>query len=104
MILKLIITRYKIDFELFGYSPDEYISWGKLSQEEIEEEARQKAEAAQADLKADDEVVNPDNLQLNVIKTDDKENDIDNEILTNNEIKEVKTILSDDEKLPTGSK
>ena len=98
------LCRYKIDFELFGYSPDEYISWGKPSQEEIEEEARLKAEAAQSDLKADDEIVNPDNLQLNVIKADDKESDMDNEILTDNEIKEVKTILSDDEKLPTGSK
>ena len=46
----------------------------------------------------DPEIVNPDNLQLNVIKNDDKENDVKNEIFEN-EINQVKTILSDDEKL-----
>ena len=48
----------------------------------------------------DEEVVNPDSIPLNVIKNDLKENEIANDI-EENEIKEVKTILSDDEKCHT---
>ena len=48
-----------------------------------------------------EEVVNPDNIPLNVIKNDLKENEIANDI-EEDEIKEVKTMLSDDEKLLTG--
>ena len=45
-----------------------------------------------------DEIVNPQSI--NVIKDDEKDNEINDEI-SENEIKEVKTILSDDEKLLT---
>ena len=49
----------------------------------------------------DEEVVNPDNIPLNVIKNDLKENEIASDT-DEDEIKEVKTILSDDEKFMTG--
>lgn len=49
----------------------------------------------------DEDVVNPGNIPLNVIKNDLKENEIPNDI-NEDDIKEVKTILSDDEKFMTG--
>ena len=48
-----------------------------------------------------EDVVNPGNIPLNVIKNDLKENEIPNDI-NEDDIKEVKTILSDDEKFMTG--
>ena len=49
----------------------------------------------------DEDAVNPDNIPLNVIKNDLKENEIASDT-DEDEIKEVKTILSDDEKFMTG--
>ena len=109
MILILYLTnvssRYKIDFELFGYSPDEYIMMGKPGPDDVVEEI--KVEETEPGMKneesenKDEEVVNPDNIPLNVIKNDLKENEIANDI-EEDEIKEVKTILSDDETILTG--
>ena len=42
--------------------------------------------------------LDPDNVQLNVIKSDVKDNEVDTGLLEDNEIKEVKTMLSDDER------
>jgi len=102
----LIVTnfpRYKIDSELFGYSPDDYIKMGKPGPDDVEEELNQEEKMPdKSDAKKEDsDVVNPDNVPLNVIRTDEKENGIDTDIEAN-EIKEVKTILTDDEKLLTG--
>ena len=41
--------------------------------------------------------IDPDNVQLNVIKSDVKDNEVDTGLLEENEIK-VKTMLSDDER------
>ena len=38
------MTRYKLDFELFGYSPDEFIKLGIPGPEDIAEEANDKNE------------------------------------------------------------
>ena len=96
--------RYKIDFELFGYSPDEYIMMGKPGPDDVVEEIKieeKEPEVTKNEESEDEDVVNPDSIPLNVIKNDLKENEIANDI-EENEIKEVKTILSDDEKLMTG--
>ena len=85
---------------MFGYSPDEYVKMGKPGPDDVAEETineiEDKIEAQEKNY--DPEIVNPDSLQLNVIKNDDKESDVKNEIFEN-EINQVKTILSDDEKL-----
>ena len=105
MILYLtnVSSRYKIDFELFGYSPDEYIMMGKPGPDDVIEEI--KVEETEPGMKNEEseneEVVNPDNIPLNVIKNDLKENEVANDI-EEDEIKEVKTILSDDETILTG--
>ena len=99
-----VLCRYKIDFELFGYSPDEYIMMGKPGPDDVVEEIKteeKEPEVMKNEESEDEDVVNPDNIPLNVIKNDLKENEIANDI-EENEIKEVKTILSDDEKLMTG--
>ena len=43
------IPRYKLDFELFGYSPDEYIRMGKPGPEDIVEEPLAKEEESKAE-------------------------------------------------------
>ena len=103
LYLTNVSCRYKIDFELFGYSPDEYIMMGKPGPDDVAEEI--KIDETEPEVKneesEDEEVVNPDNIPLNVIKNDLKENEIANDI-EEDEIKEVKTLLSDDEKFLTG--
>jgi len=103
--IRRLYKRYKIDFELFGYSPDDYIKMGKPGPDDVVEEIKIEEKETEAEVtdekKNDEEVVNLDNISLNVIKNDLKENEIANDI-EENEIKEVKTILSDDEKLITG--
>ena len=96
------ISRYKIDFELFGYSPDEYIKMGKPGlndvADEIENKKQEESNLKNEEKIEDDEIVNPE--KINVNQNYEKENEI-NEDISENEIKEVKTILSDDEKLLT---
>ena len=101
MVFDKCFCRYKIDFELFGYSPDEYIMMGKPGPDDVVEEIKNEEKEPQVMKSEDEDVVNPDSIPLNVIKNDLKENEIANDI-EENEIKEVKTILSDDEKLMTG--
>lgn len=97
--IKKLYNRYKIDFELFGYSPDEYIMMGKPGPDDVKiEETKPGVTNEESE---DEEVVNPDNIPLNVIKNDLKENEIASD-RDEDEIKEVKTILSDDEKFMTG--
>ena len=78
---------------------------GKPGPDDVVEEIKIEEKDTEAEMtdekKNDEEVVNLDNISLNVIKNDLKENEIANDI-EENEIKEVKTILSDDEKLMTG--
>ena len=78
---------------------------GKPGPDDVVEEIKIEEKDTEAEVtdekKNDEEVVNLDNISLNVIKNDLKENEIANDI-EENEIKEVKTILSDDEKLITG--
>ena len=76
---------------------------GKPGPDDVVEELNQEEKMPdKSDAKKEDgDVVNPDNVPLNVIRTDEKENGIDTDIEAN-EIKEVKTILTDDEKLLTG--
>ena len=76
---------------------------GKPGPDDVEEELNQEEKMPdKSDAKKEDsDVVHPDNVPLNVIRTDEKENGIDTDIEAN-EIKEVKTILTDDEKLLTG--
>lgn len=78
---------------------------GKPGPDDVVEEIKIEEKDTEAEMtdekKNDEEVVNLDNISLNVIKNDLKENEIANDI-EENEIKEVKTILSDDEKLITG--
>ena len=76
---------------------------GKPGPDDVEEELNQEEKMPdKSDAKKEEsDVVNPDNVPLNVIRTDEKENGIDTDIEAN-EIKEVKTILTDDEKLLTG--
>merc|ERR1739838_272160 len=97
--IKKLYNRYKIDFELFGYSPDEYIMMGKPGPDDVKIE--ETIPGVTNEESEDEDAVNPDSIPLNVIKNDLKENEIANDI-EENEIKEVKTILSDDEKLMTG--
>lgn len=44
--IRRLVDRYRLDFQLFGYSPDEYIEFGKPSLKDIEreEEERKKEE------------------------------------------------------------
>jgi len=100
--IRKLYKRYKIDFELFGYSPDEYIKMGKPGlndvADEIENKKQEESNLKNEEKIEDDEIVNPE--KINVNQNYEKENEINDDI-SENEIKEFKTILSDDEKLLT---
>merc|ERR1712029_397116 len=100
--IRKLYKRYKIDFELFGYSPDEYIKMGKPGlndvADEIENKKQEESNLKNEEKIEDDEIVNPE--KINVNQNYEKENEINDDI-SENDIKEVKTILSDDEKLLT---
>jgi len=97
--IRKLYQKYKIDFELFGYSPEEYIKMGKPGPDDVPDPTEVKNDQND-DHDDDDEKkgdIDPDNVQLNVIKSDVKDNEVDTGLLEENEIK-VKTILSDDER------
>ena len=60
------IPRYKLDFELFGYSPDEYIKMGKPGPEDIVEEPLAKEESKSEDPKGEVAVAENESEALNV--------------------------------------
>ena len=64
--------------------------------DEIENKKQEESNLKNEEKIEDDEIVNPE--KINVNQNYEKENEI-NEDISENEIKEVKTILSDDEKL-----
>ena len=66
--------------------------------DEIENKKQEESNLKNEEKSEDDEIVNPE--KINVNQNYEKENEI-NEDISENEIKEVKTILSDDEKLLT---
>ena len=66
--------------------------------DEIENKKQEESNLKNEEKIEDDEIVNPE--KINVNQNYEKENEI-NEDISENEIKEVKTILSDDEKLLT---
>ena len=66
--------------------------------DEIENKKQEESNSKNEEKIEDDEIVNPE--KINVNQNYEKENEI-NEDISENEIKEVKTILSDDEKLLT---
>ena len=66
--------------------------------DEIENKKQEESNLKNEEKIEDDEIVNPE--KINVNQNYEKENEINDDI-SENEIKEVKTILSDDEKLLT---
>ena len=66
--------------------------------DEIENKKQEESNLKNEEKIEDDEIVNPE--KINVNQNYEKENEINDDI-SENDIKEVKTILSDDEKLLT---
>ena len=71
------IPRYKLDFELFGYSPDEYIKMGKPGPDDIVEEIAPKSKEEES--KTNEEVAAAEN-ESEALKVDSGVVEIGNEM------------------------
>jgi len=86
-ILRKVYQRYKLDFDMFGYSPDEYIAMGKPGPDEIEEttlkqakkESSEQAEAVgdadatnNGDLTKDSEIVKPSQIIVDPVQDEEQ--------------------------------
>jgi len=60
-VLRRLYKRYKLDFELFGYSPDKYIKIGRPGPDEVIEETKKEAENDKENL-VNDEIVDQSSL------------------------------------------
>jgi len=66
-VIRKLYKRYKIDFELFGYSPEEYIKMGKPGPEDVIQEIQEEVKPVDdtdKDNKLKDEVVNPEDIMI----------------------------------------
>merc|ERR1712241_962497 len=63
-VIRKLYRRYKIDFELFGYSAEEYIKMGKPGTEDGIEETQEENKSEDNIEKLKDEVVNPEDILI----------------------------------------
>jgi len=71
-VIRKLYNRYKIDFELFGYSPEDYIKMGKPGPEDVIKETEPEIEIDKsltngAENKINDEIVKPEDIQISGI-------------------------------------
>jgi len=105
-VIRKLYKRYKIDFELFGYSPEEYIRMGKPGPEDVMEEIvledkthnenSKEILAEDAENKINDEIVKPEDIQISGIhdSNENKENGI--KFDANNENGDLKVLLREE--------
>merc|ERR1712013_469037 len=74
-VIRKLYKRYKIDFELFGYSPEEYIKMGKPGPDDVIQEIREENKLGDDDdkeNKVQDEVVNPEDIMISGLQAKDE--------------------------------